>query len=719
MTPDLLRNLAAFAVQAALITAAAAVLLPSLRIASAGTRYACWRVVLAVCLTMPLLLHRPAGGFSPATMLDVATVPDLSMADFAAGPVVPDVPPAHQVSWTGIVTAVLLTGALARVCWLLAGLVRLRAFRRRGVVVDDAEVTAIQETLGTQATVRSVAGLTQPATFGFRRPVVLLPEALRDAPPAFRRAVVTHELFHVQRRDWVWVLSEEILRSALWFHPAILWLTARIQLAREELVDELTVLATADRKAYIQALLAFADAGRVHPAPAFARRRQLFTRIVRLSKEGVMSSSRIVISASAAIAVVLGTGWLASQVFPILSAAAAPTYAQSADTAVAAPQQSPSSGQSNRQTWDAYVQETQASLKVLSGSTDIRTAAQGARSGGAPRPGPTPVAAPPVGTKPITPENPIPRRLSYATVQYPSQLAGTGLGATLILRVILDASGTIADVQAVTAEVSGGEPDVRARAADAFFSSAAAAVRQWRYQSPADPPIAFFVRVTFEEGRDGIATQAEFAPAPSVPYTATVVFPWNTGNFSTDQVPEAARRVELLRSQRDAAAARYGPQDQRVLETTKQIQELERQLERVRELRQRAEADTLTTTAAAPGVARSGGPGALAQSPLVSPSGTTPVRVGGNIRPPEKTTHVTPIYPEVAKSARVQGVVILETLIDEQGRVADARILRSIPLLDQAALDAVRQWEFTPTLLNGVPVPVVMTVTVQFTLPPV
>jgi protein TonB len=156
-----------------------------------------------------------------------------------------------------------------------------------------------------------------------------------------------------------------------------------------------------------------------------------------------------------------------------------------------------------------------------------------------------------------------------------------------------------------------------------------------------------------------------------------------------------------------------------VLETTKQIQELERQLERVRELRQRAEPDTLTTTAAAPGVARSGGPGALAQSPLVSPSGTTPVRVGGNIRPPEKTTHVTPIYPEVAKSARVQGVVILETLIDEQGRVADARILRSIPLLDQAALDAVRQWEFTPTLLNGVPVPVVMTVTVQFTLPPV
>jgi periplasmic protein TonB len=48
--------------------------------------------------------------------------------------------------------------------------------------------------------------------------------------------------------------------------------------------------------------------------------------------------------------------------------------------------------------------------------------------------------------------------------------------------------------------------------------------------------------------------------------------------------------------------------------------------------------------------------------------------------------------------------------------VQDARVLRSIPLLDAAALDAVKQWEFTPTLLNGVPVPVIMTVTVQFTL---
>ena len=81
-----------------------------------------------------------------------------------------------------------------------------------------------------------------------------------------------------------------------------------------------------------------------------------------------------------------------------------------------------------------------------------------------------------------------------------------------------------------------------------------------------------------------------------------------------------------------------------------------------------------------------------------------------------KTKHVKPVYPPIAQSARVQGVVIIEATIGPNGKVQDARVLRSIPLLDQAALDAVRQWEFTPTLLNGVPVPVIMTVTVQFTL---
>jgi protein TonB len=92
------------------------------------------------------------------------------------------------------------------------------------------------------------------------------------------------------------------------------------------------------------------------------------------------------------------------------------------------------------------------------------------------------------------------------------------------------------------------------------------------------------------------------------------------------------------------------------------------------------------------------------------------VRVGGKIRPPTKIKNVTPVYPAAAKSAGVAGIVIIEATIGGNGKVIHAKVLRSVPMLDQAALDAVQQWEFTPTLLNGTPVPVVMTVTVNFTL---
>ena len=92
------------------------------------------------------------------------------------------------------------------------------------------------------------------------------------------------------------------------------------------------------------------------------------------------------------------------------------------------------------------------------------------------------------------------------------------------------------------------------------------------------------------------------------------------------------------------------------------------------------------------------------------------MRVGGNIAAPKKLKDVPPVYPPLALQARVQGVVIIEATIGGDGAVSNARVLRSIPLLDAAALDAVRQWEFAPTLLNGVAVPVIMTVTVNFSL---
>jgi protein TonB len=92
------------------------------------------------------------------------------------------------------------------------------------------------------------------------------------------------------------------------------------------------------------------------------------------------------------------------------------------------------------------------------------------------------------------------------------------------------------------------------------------------------------------------------------------------------------------------------------------------------------------------------------------------VRVGGDVRPPRKVVDVPAVYPQLAIKAQLEGTVVIEATIDPTGHVANATVLRSIALLDEAALEAVKKWVYTPTLLNGVPTPIIMTVTVTFRL---
>ncbi len=110
------------------------------------------------------------------------------------------------------------------------------------------------------------------------------------------------------------------------------------------------------------------------------------------------------------------------------------------------------------------------------------------------------------------------------------------------------------------------------------------------------------------------------------------------------------------------------------------------------------------------------GGGRFVAPPPPAPRVAAPVRVSELVQPPRKIVDVRPAYPVIARQARVEGTVILEAILDRDGRIDHARVVRSIPLLDAAALDAVRQWRYTPTVLNGQPVQVLMTVTIRFTL---
>jgi TonB family protein len=263
--------------------------------------------------------------------------------------------------------------------------------------------------------------------------------------------------------------------------------------------------------------------------------------------------------------------------------------------------------------------------------------------------------------KPITPENPIPRRTRYVEPEYPADLEAAGVTGKVTVRLTLDETGHIAETRVVGFSLKTGRsgsvqyyqdthrrwmgtgqgtgPAWGGTGSAAFLNlarSAITAVNQWQYDAPADGPITFNSDVWF-----GV-------PPPPPP-------------------PPPAPRDGALRQGPPPPPPPPPPGS-----------------------------DTLPSSA----------------DPLLDGA----LRIGGSIRAPVKLRHVNPVYPAEAQVNKVQGIVIIEARIDRDGTVTDARILRSVPPLDDAALEAVRQWEFTPTLLNGEPVPVVMTVTVNFTL---
>ena len=93
-----------------------------------------------------------------------------------------------------------------------------------------------------------------------------------------------------------------------------------------------------------------------------------------------------------------------------------------------------------------------------------------------------------------------------------------------------------------------------------------------------------------------------------------------------------------------------------------------------------------------------------------------PIRIGGGITPPAKIQDVSPVYPPEAQTTRVQGLVVMEITIGPTGEVTDVEVLESVPELDEAAVAAVEQWRYEPTLVDGEPVPVLMTVIINFRL---
>ncbi len=301
-----LGNLVAWWLQAAAITALAAVLLRMMPVRAPRALLAYLQALLGVCLLLPALEPwRTVATGSPISMGASST---LRVSGFST----------VRISTQSLVLVLLGAGVAFRLIWLGLGYWRLCRYRRRAWLLE-AEMAAFQETLGVRAEVCVTGGISGPVTFGVRRPTVLLPARWPDLDYRSRAAIICHELVHVRRNDWAFHAAEEIVRALLWFHPAIWWLTAEIRLAREQVVDRLAASVACGPRAYAEVLLAFAGIDCGTAAPAFLRQRHLARRVQSLLEEVSMTKSRLLASLASITLCLVVTGAIAVWAFPLES----------------------------------------------------------------------------------------------------------------------------------------------------------------------------------------------------------------------------------------------------------------------------------------------------------------------------------------------------------------------------------------------------------------
>lgn len=318
-------NLLYWSVQVGLLVLAAGPLPRLLQIRQPRVLLVYWRALIAVSLLLPFLQpwHRAKIFISTVVPMNFTAV----YVSQSSAPVTHWHYPSGQTV-AQVIGFVILAGIALRFVMLALGLLKLRQFRKASSPVSpESENGALLKEMSAKLNVRSEFLLSvevdSPVTFGFRSPVILLPERFPEVDPQFQSAIACHELLHVRRHDWAHHVGEEILDAALWFHPAISWLIGRVRLAREHVVDFEVVRITEARKPYLDALLEFTTCRALSaaiPAPPFLVERQLAERVALMLKEVRMSRTRLIASLTAIACCLALIATLAVWTFPLKAA---------------------------------------------------------------------------------------------------------------------------------------------------------------------------------------------------------------------------------------------------------------------------------------------------------------------------------------------------------------------------------------------------------------
>ena len=314
-----LRDVFSYGLQLTLIIATGAALASAFRLREPRVTLAYWRTLLMACLMLPLC--QPWLTADPL----VAGTTWLLPGEAAAGDV-------QEVALTVVTSApwplaflvlvALTTGIAMRLLWLAIGVWALARLRRTAsplVPLPDAFSRA-EAKVGVRAGVYVSDRIAGPITFGLMDPVVMVPPSVVAMRPHVQEAIAYHELLHVRRRDWLFEVVEEGIRTVFWFHPAVWWLIGRIQLSREQLVDQAAIRFTESRERYVDALLTVAQTKSTTalvPAPLFLRRRLLKKRVAQILQESTMTTRRLIASLTASAAALTLAATVAVRSFPL------------------------------------------------------------------------------------------------------------------------------------------------------------------------------------------------------------------------------------------------------------------------------------------------------------------------------------------------------------------------------------------------------------------
>ena len=710
-------NLLAWWLQVGVVVLVAAPLPRLLGLWSPRVRMAYWRAVLVGCLLLPLVQpwavrQEPPAASHIAAATNVVGTPAGSATAPAASPL-----PFWRRPLPFGTAEVLVAGVLLRLGWLGLGVVTVGRLRRsaRRLWPRPGSIDRAATLAETDAEFLVSATASRPVTCGVLWPVILVPRTFESFPEHEQTAIACHELLHVSRSDWLRNAIDEVVRAALWFHPAIWWLINQIQLAREQVVDREAVRRLGARQAYLEALLRMArPAPRLNLSPAtlFLKRAHLRQRVTLIVKEVSMSKARLAATLVVMAAVIFVGGSFATSAFPLQQAGAPKPGVQTpapklAEDLIYKPVTLRfAAGTTVRQALKFLGDTYGVTFTYEQGISELLDANIG------------PIEAREVwfptalsivmGAGRLTARNVGERAIvigrgagvvgGVTGAARPGVSTGTGAGV---------AGGTSTGVSGgvgggVQGGVAGGVPGGVSGGVVGGVPVESGQATNWQGAvrvggnirpptrivdaKPVYPEIAQSARVQGVViceaviGPDGkVADVRILRSIPLLDQAAVdAVRQWEFTPTLLNGIPVPVIMTTTVNFTLDGGTSDVGipPRDTSALGTS----------------------------------------GLPVQYGQATNWPADAVRVGADIRPPTKIVDVKPVYPDLALKARVQGIVICDVLVGPDGKVQDARVLRSIPLLDQAAYDAVRQWVFTPTLLNGNPVSIIMTVTVNFTL---